>query len=158
MAIFAVRTTTGRESQVIDKMIIKNKQLGLSISAILKPKEVKGYFFVEADNADEVNKSIYGVQHAKGSIGEVKIDEIKHFLTMTKETVRINSGDIVEIVSGPFKGEQAKVKRITKVKEEVVVELLEAAVPIPITVKLDAVRVIREKKEEEESKEEKSES
>ena len=30
-----------------------------------------------------------------------------------------------------------------KTKEEIVVELLEAAVPIPITVKMDAVKVIR---------------
>jgi transcriptional antiterminator NusG len=156
MGIFAVRTTTGRESQVIDKMIIKNKQLGLSIATILKPKEVKGYFFVEADNADDINKSVYGVQHAKGVIGVVKMEEIKHFLSTTKEQIKINTGDIVEIVSGPFKAEKARVKRITKVKEEVVVELLEAAVPIPITVKLDAVRVIREKGED--SKDEKGES
>ena len=33
--------------------------------------------------------------------------------------------------------------RVDKQKDEVVVELLEAAVPIPITVKLDSVKVIR---------------
>lgn len=149
MGVFAVRTTTGRESQVIDKMIIKNRQLSLSISAILKPREVKGYFFVEADDAEDINKSVYGVQHAKGVIGEVTIDEIKHFLTPTTEAIKIHAGDTVEIVSGPFRGEKAKVKRTTKVKEEVVVELIEAAVPIPITVKLDAVRVLKTDKKEE---------
>lgn len=148
--IFAVRTTTGRESQVIDKLLIKNRQHGLSIYAVLKPREVKGYFFVEAENAEDITKSIYGVQHAKGVIGEVSMDEIKHFLTATVEQIKINTGDTVEIISGPFRGERAKVKRITKVKEEVVVELLEAAVPIPITVKLDAVRVIKEQKQDEE--------
>ena len=56
--------------------------------------------------------------------------------------------DIVELISGPFKREQAKVIRIDKTKEEVVVELLEAAVPIPITVKLDAVKVIRRESDE----------
>nr|AQS31950.1 hypothetical protein [uncultured archaeon] len=35
-------------------------------------------------------------------------------------------------------------------KEEVVVELLEAAVPIPITVSLDSVKVIRREGETEE--------
>ena len=38
--------------------------------------------------------------------------------------------------------------RIDKIKEEVVVELLEAAVPIPITIKLDAVKVIRRESED----------
>ncbi|HDQ59951.1 MAG TPA: transcription elongation factor Spt5 [Candidatus Woesearchaeota archaeon] len=152
MAIFAVRTTTGRENQVIEKIKTKVKKEGLDVYAVLKPREVKGYFFVEAESADEIAKSTYGVLHAKGVVGEVNISEIEHFLIPTIETIKINTGDIVEIVSGPFKGEKATVKRITKVKEEVVVELLEAAVPIPITVKLDSVRVIRT--EEQKKKEE----
>lgn len=150
--IFAVRTTTGRESQVIEKMLIKIKQNGLPVYAILKPREVKGYFFAEAENQEELTKSIYGVLHAKGVVGIVKPTEIQHFLVPSAETIKIQVGDLVEIVSGPFRGERAKVKRITKVKEEVVVELLEAAVPIPVTVKLDSVRVI--KQEEEQKKEE----
>jgi transcriptional antiterminator NusG len=149
MGIYAVRTTTGRETQVIDRLLVKNKAAVLSIYAILKPREVKGYFFVEAETKDDVTKAIYGIQHAKGVIGEVRLEEITHFLASTTEKVKIQTGDIVEIISGPFKGEQAKVKRITKVKEEVVVELIEAAVPIPITVKIDSVRVIRPETKEE---------
>ena len=141
--IFVVRTTTGREVQVAEKLISKAKQQGLPIYAVFRPREVKGYFFVEAEELDDVNRSIYGVQHAKGVLGSVKIDEVKKFLSPTKESIKINTGDTVEIISGPFRGEKASVKRIMKVKEEVVVELLEAAVPIPITVKLDSVRVIK---------------
>ena len=64
-------------------------------------------------------------------------------LDQVKVQANIQKNDIVEIISGPFKREQAKVTRIDLVKEEVVVELLEAAVPIPITVKLDSVKAIR---------------
>ena len=39
--------------------------------------------------------------------------------------------------------------RVNKQKEEIVVELLESAVPIPITVKMDAVKVIRREDESE---------
>ena len=141
--VYALRTTAGRETQVIDKLIARTKQYGLYLYAILKPREVKGYFFVEAGSIDDLNKAIYGVQHAKGVIGTVKMQEIQHFLVPAQEQIKIQVGDIVEIVSGPFRGETAKVKRVTKVKDEVVVELLEAAVPIPITVKLDSVRVIK---------------
>jgi len=70
----------------------------------------------------------------------------------TKKEISIKKNDIVEIISGPFKRENAKVTRIDKLKEEVVVELLGSAVPIPITLKLDAVKVIR--REGEEAKEE----
>ncbi len=141
--IFVVRTTTGREMQVAEKLISKAKQQKLHIYAVFRPREVKGYFFAEAEELDDVSRSIYGVQHAKGVLGAVRIDEIKKFLSPTKESIKINVGDTVEIISGPFRGEKASVKRIMKVKEEVVVELLEAAVPIPITVKLDSVRVIK---------------
>ena len=70
-------------------------------------------------------------------------------LEQVKHEVNIQKNDIVEIISGPFKREKAKITRIDKQKEEVVVELLEAAVPIPITVRLDAVKVIRRETEEE---------
>ena len=67
-----------------------------------------------------------------------------------KKEVNIQKNDICEIISGPFKREKARIKRIDKQKEEVIVELLEAAVPIPITVRMDAVKVIRRDTEEEE--------
>ena len=57
------------------------------------------------------------------------------------------------MISEPFKNEKAKVTRIDKQKGEVVVSLLGASVPIPVTVKLDNVKVIR-REEKEESKEE----
>ena len=69
-------------------------------------------------------------------------------LEQAKAQLNIQKGDIVEIISGPFKRENAKVTRIDEQKNEVIVELLEAAVPIPITVKLDAVKVIRRDTEE----------
>lgn len=81
---------------------------------------------------------------------EVGYNEIEHMLEQVKIQVNIQPKDIVEIISGPFKREKAKVTRIDQAKEEVIVELLEAAVPIPITVKLDSVKVIRRDTEEEE--------
>ncbi len=43
---------------------------------------------------------------------------------------------------------KAKVVRIDKLKGEAIVTLLAAVVPIPVTVKLDNVKVIRREKEE----------
>lgn len=64
--------------------------------------------------------------------------------------IKIEKGDIIEIISEPFKNEKAKVIRVDKAKSEGVVSLLGAAVPIPVTVKLDNVRVIRRGELEEE--------
>jgi transcriptional antiterminator NusG len=51
-------------------------------------------------------------------------------------------GDLIEITSGPFKGERAKVVRIDKEKEEVTVELVEVAVPIPVTIKMGTIKAL----------------
>ena len=69
-------------------------------------------------------------------------------LEQVKVQMNIQKNDVVEIIRGPFKRENAKVTRIDHAKEEVVVELLDAAVPIPITVKMDSVKVIRREGEE----------
>jgi len=71
-------------------------------------------------------------------------------LEQVKVEMNVKKNDIVEVISGPFKRENAKVMRINQQKEEIVVELLEAAVPIPITVKMDAVKVIRREDEDNE--------
>ena len=90
--------------------------------------------------------------YAKGLLpNEIDYKEIEHMLEQVKKDINIQKNDIAEIISGPFKREKAKITRIDKTKEEVVVELLEAAVPIPITVKMDAVKVIRRDTEDEDA-------
>ena len=74
-------------------------------------------------------------------------------LEQVKTQLNIQPRDIVEIISGPFKRDQARVIRIDRTKEEVVIELLEAPVPIPMVVKLDTVKVIRRETETKEENE-----
>ena len=64
-------------------------------------------------------------------------------------TISIKESDIVEIIGSTLKGEKAKVLRIDKQKEEVTVSLLGAVIPLPVTIKLDNVKVIRRDGEEE---------
>ena len=55
----------------------------------------------------------------------------------------ISKGDVVELVSGPFKGEKARVIKIDTNKDEVTVELTEVAVPIPVTIKANTIKVFQ---------------
>lgn len=143
--IFVVRTTAGREESVAERIRLRAKREGLEIYSILCPKEVKGYIFVEAASYDEVRRALYRLRHSKGIVGQVSLDEVKHFIIPPPEPIKINIGDLVEIISGPFAGEKARVTKVNKAKEEVVVELLETVVPIPITLKIDSVRIIKRK-------------
>jgi len=53
----------------------------------------------------------------------------------------IVEGSEVEIIGGAFRGQAARVTRVTESKEEVTVELFEAAVPVALTVRADQVEL-----------------
>ncbi|MFH0961729.1 MAG: transcription elongation factor Spt5 [archaeon] len=147
--IYAVRTTVGREEGVLEKLdlvlakqTMTNKTYG--IKAVLLPKELKGYVLVEADSVGDIEEALSGINHVRGIVRHlVRIDEIKHFLETRPANVEIEKGDLVEVVSGAFKGEKAKTTRVDVGKREVTIEFVEAAVAIPVTVPLEAVRVIQ---------------
>ncbi len=79
----------------------------------------------------------------------IEYEKVKQMLEPVAADIKIEKNDIIEIISEPFKNEKAKVVRVDKPKNECVVSLLGAAVPIPVTVKLDNVRVIRREEEDE---------
>ena len=148
--IFALRTTANREDQVMDFVVSNAKKKGIEIYSVVRPHGMRGYIFVEAATRADAEQAAFNIPYSRGILPkQVEYREIEHMLEQVKHDVNIQKGDIVEIISGPFKREQAKVSRIDLQKEEVVVELLEAAVPIPITLKMDSVKVIRREGEEE---------
>ena len=156
--IYALRTTANREDQVMDFVTSNAQKKKLSVFSIVRPHGMRGYIFLEAGSRIDAEQAAFNVPYARGVLPkEVDYTEIEHMLEQVKVEMNIQKNDIVEIISGPFKREQAKISRIDRTKEEVVVELLEAAVPIPITVKMDSVKVIRRETEEEEKEEEKKE-
>jgi len=154
--IFALRTTANREDQVMDFVTSNATRKKLEVYSVIRPHGMRGYIFVEAASRTDAEQAAFNVPYARGILPKpIDYKEIEHMLEQVKREVNIVKNDICEIISGPFKREQAKITRVDKVKEEVVVELLEAAVPIPITVKMDSVKVIRrEKDEDDEEKEE----
>lgn len=148
--IFALRTTANREDQVMDFVTSNAKKKGLEVFAVIRPHGMRGYIFIEAATKTDAEQAAFNIPYARGILPKpVEYKEIEHMLEQVKHEMNIQKNDIVEIISGPFKREKAKITRIDKTKEEVVVELLEAAVPIPMTLKMDAIKVIRRDTQEE---------
>lgn len=155
--IYGLRTTANREDQVMDFVTSNAKKKNLEVYSIIRPHGMRGYIFIEAKTKLDAEQAAFKVPYARGILSkEINYAEIEHMIETTKKVeLNIKKNDVVEIIAGPFKREQAKIIRIEKTKEEVVVELLEAAVPIPITLKMDAVKVIRREGSETEEGEEK---
>jgi transcriptional antiterminator NusG len=158
--IFIIKVTTNKEDRALELISSKVRKKELNVYSLARPHGLRGYLFLEAEDRESAEEAAYNLPYVKGIIGKtVTYEEIKNMIEPAIEEINIEKGDIVEIIGEPFKKEKAKVIRIDKSKGEVVVTLLAAVVPIPVTVKLDNVKVIRREKEEtegEENQEEKS--
>ena len=146
--IYALRTTANREDQVMDFIYANAEKKKIPVYSVVKPHGMRGYIFVEAASKADAEMAAANIPYARGILpSPVQYKEIEHMLEQVKMEVNIKKNDIAEIISGPFKREKCKITRVDKTKEEVIVELLEAAVPIPLTLKMDALKVIRRESE-----------
>jgi len=144
--IYTVKTVVGRENIVLDSITSKTKTQNLGIKALVHPEEIKGYVFIEGDLKD-VEKAVQMVPHVRGLMKTpVDLKEIQRFLEPRIMEIELENGDIVEVIGGPFKGERGKVVRYDKTKRECTVELVEVAVPIPITIGVEFIKVLERKK------------
>jgi len=132
----------------MDFMFSNIEKKKLNVFSLVHPHGMRGYLFIETPNRYTAEQAIYGVPYTRGLLeNEMSFKEIEHLLETTKIKVNMEKNDIVEIITSPFKGEKAKIARVDLAKDEVVVELLQAAVPIPITLSVDSVKVIRRENE-----------
>jgi len=144
--IATIRTTTGRENVVIDSLTTKIHNERIHVKAIFHPEELRGYIFVEGE-AEEIEQAIKSVPHIRGFINkDVPMAQLERFLVAEKSEIKFNVGDVVEIIGSPFKGERAKISRVDETKGEITVEFLEAAIPIPVTISINSVRMHEKKK------------
>ncbi|WP_049927161.1 transcription elongation factor Spt5 [Halopiger goleimassiliensis] len=140
MGIYAVKTTASQEQTVADMIINREEE---EVHAALAPDSLTSYVMVEADGNAVLERVLEDIPHARSIVpGESDISEVEHFLSPKPDVEGIAEGDIVELIAGPFKGEKAQVQRIDEGKDQVTVELYEATVPIPVTVRGDQIRVL----------------
>ena len=149
--IYVVKVTTNKEDKALEMIADKVRKKKIGIYAVARPHGLRGYIFLESPDREHAEEAVFNLPYVKGIIPKVvTYDEIKQMLEPVASEIKIEKNDIVEIISDHFKNEKAKVVRIDKAKGEGVVSLLGAAVPIPVTVKLDNLRVIRREELDEE--------
>jgi transcriptional antiterminator NusG len=142
--LFIIKVTTNKEERALDMIHERSEKKQLAVYSLVRAHGMKGYIILEAADRESAEEAAFNLPYVKGIIGKtVSYEEIKHLIEPKVEDIKIEIGDIVEMISEPFKNEKAKVTRIDKTKGEVVVSLLGATVPIPVTVKIDNVKVIR---------------
>lgn len=142
--LYGIRTTIGQEKIVAENLTAKMKKAPEKVAAIAVIDGLKGYLILEAESEADIRKLVYKAPHVRGIVaGVIRPEEVEHFFETKSLTQGIERGDIVELTSGAFKGEKARVIRVDESKEKITVEIIEAAVPIPVTVDASSVRVIQ---------------
>ena len=153
--LYILKTSIGQEQNVANEVRARLSGSGSlediqdEIFGVLSPHFMRGYIFVEASAIHHVEKLIGRVGVSTTPMkncrkvlgGESPLGDVLPYLEPKAATAGIEEGSIVEIHGGAFRGQAARVTRVTESKEEVTVELFEAAVPVALTVRADQVRV-----------------
>jgi transcriptional antiterminator NusG len=148
--IFIIKVITNKEEKAVDMISERAEKKELNVFSVSRPHGMRGYILLEAEDRESAEEAVFNLPYVKGIIGKtISYDEIKNMVEPSVSTVSIKEGDIVEMISEPFKKEKARVLRVDKQKEELVISLLGAVVPLPVTIKLDNVKVIRRDEEDE---------
>ena len=163
--LYIVKTAIGSEQRVANEMYARLHGSGSltalqgDIMSILHPTGMRGYLFVESSALHHVEKLIgrsggrdpsarrginqSPLKNAKSVLpGEAPLEDILPYLEPKAVTSGIEVGCIVEIVTGAFKGEKARITSVSESKEEVSMELYEQIIPMTLNMRGDHVRVI----------------
>lgn len=163
--LYIVKTAINSEQRVANEMYARLHGSGSmtalqgEIMSILHPPAMRGYVFVESSAQHHVEKLIgrsggrdpsarrginqSPLKNAKTVLpGEAPLEDILPYLEPKAVTSGIEVGCIVEIVTGAFKGEKARIISVTESKEEVSMELYEQIIPMTLNMRGDHVRVI----------------
>lgn len=148
-SVFAVRTTAGQERNIANLIASRVEVNKLPIKAILVPETLKGYVFIEAEGPHFVEEAIAGVKHVRSRVpGVITFSELERYVVVRPVIEELDIDDLVEVTGGPFKGMRAKITGIDPHKEEITIELLEAAFTLPITVHADYVKLVEKARKE----------
>lgn len=153
--LYILKTSMGQEQNVSREIRARLSGTGSlrdiqdKIFGVLSPSYLKGFVFIEATALHHVEKLIgrVGVSATpmkncrKVLDGESPLRDILPYLEPKAATAGIEEGNIVEISGGAFKSATARVIGVSESKEEVTVELFEAAVPVALNIRADQVRV-----------------
>ncbi len=141
---YVVRVTSSQERITADILQNKSEKSNADIYSIVLSEGMRGYLIVEANDENTVRNLIMDEPHVKGMLPKpLGEEDLTRMLEVKASSQEIGINDEIEFTGGPFKGYKAKVIKIAQTKDEITVELMDVAVPIPVTTKANTARVIK---------------
>ena len=102
--IFVIKVTTNKEESAVDLITDRVEKKNLNVFSVIKPHGLRGYILLEAEDRESAEEAVFNLPYVKGIIGKtLEYEEIKNMIETSTAPVSIKEGDIVEIISEPFK-------------------------------------------------------
>ena len=144
MVYFIVRVTSSQERITADILQNKIEKGTIPVYSVIISEGMRGYLILEAQDENAARELILDEPHVKGILSKpLGEEDLNRMLEVKKVVQEISINDIIEFMSGPFKGYKARVIKVEPAKEEMTVELMDVAVPIPVTTKANIARIIQ---------------
>ncbi|MCE4619969.1 MAG: transcription elongation factor Spt5 [Desulfurococcales archaeon] len=143
---YAVYVTGGTEARVALMMKQRTEALGLDVRSIIVPPELRGVVVVEVGDPGDLYDLIRGLRDVKRRRPVlIKKEEAVKLAAPVVEIPTVEKGQIVEIISGPFRGMRGRVVEVYEQRGEVDLVLLESDFRMIVTVPLEQVRPAEER-------------
>lgn len=146
---FIVKVTPGRERAAAEVIMYRAIAENFEIFSIIVPEDLKGFIYVEAKTAYQVDLISQDVKDVRGRLqGIVKDEEISKYFSEKPTAEEFSVGDIVEVKTGVFKRMKARVVDVDRARNEVTIELQESGSAFPITLSMDLVKLVEKGKKQ----------
>ncbi|MCW1291509.1 MAG: transcription elongation factor Spt5 [Candidatus Rehaiarchaeum fermentans] len=146
--IKVIKVISNKEKKFLE--ILRNSEVPTSLISVTYTPKLKGYMIIETDNPEELYEFFKGIKYFRGfSNIELSDQDIEKILKKEEKSLELKIGDLVRVISGPFKGEIVSVKGVDNEKKEIIVSFIQSSVPIQVNIKMSDVELV--KKEEYES-------
>ncbi|MCE4599947.1 MAG: transcription elongation factor Spt5 [Desulfurococcales archaeon] len=142
---YAVYVTGGTEERVALILRQRTIAMGLDIRSIIVPPDLRGTIVVEVGSPGDLFDLVRGLRDVKRRRPVlIKKEEAVRLAAPVVEVPTVSKDQVVEIISGPFRGMKGKVVEVYETRGEVDLVLLESDFRMIITVPLEQVRPVKE--------------
>jgi transcription elongation factor Spt5 len=91
--IFIIKVTTNKEEKVIDMVADRAEKKNLNIFSVFRPRGLRGYIFLEAEDRESAEESAFELPYVKGIIGKtIEYSEIQNMIEPSVETSQLRKG------------------------------------------------------------------
>ena len=141
--VFAIKVTGGQERNVCHLIANRIEARKVHVLSVIYSEKMKGYLLIEAMSAQAVSDAVSGVKHVRSYVpGVMTTADISSMITIKPIIEELKVDQIVEVVTGPFKGMRAKVVRFEQVKKEATITLIDAPYQLSVTIDAGYLKIV----------------